>query len=210
MKQTSSRRRWPNGWPNCESWEVILRVLRSETRAVSRPRSPIGSATPGCDAVRRDAMPSQTNCSICSRDRPDSRSGTLVVRGTSWLRVLRRGAIEPLCRPKNFAIFRQRRASRAGRKLSTNWEDVKLAPFMNVIFDLAGAPVLFNDLVNLTMTLLQIRDDPPASTDVQSEMGGAVSSSEVDVAWRVESRFFLQRLWQEVRKCRAASEPPCC
>ena len=88
---------------------------------------------------------------------------------------------------------------RAG-KLTTNWEDVKLAPLMSVIFDLAGGPVVFNDLVNLTMTLLQIRDDPPASTDVQAEMGGAVSSPEEDVAWRVESRFFLQRLWQEVRE----------
>jgi DNA-directed RNA polymerase specialized sigma24 family protein len=88
---------------------------------------------------------------------------------------------------------------RAGT-LTADWEDVKLAPFMNVIFEFAGCPVLFNDLVSLTMTLLQIRDDPPASTEVRAEMGGAVPSSGEDLAWLVESRFFLKRLWQEVRE----------
>ena len=75
-------------------------------------------------------------------------------------------------------------------------QNAKLNGLMAAIFDYVGGPVAFDDLVRAVAALLQIRDEPPASTE--EEMGGAELASGEDVAWQVEKRIFLQRLWEEV------------
>jgi DNA-directed RNA polymerase specialized sigma24 family protein len=74
----------------------------------------------------------------------------------------------------------------------------KLNELLAAIFDRIGAPVGFDELVSVTAALLRIRDDPPASTDDPPEAGGAEFASSEDVAWQVEKRMFLERLWNEV------------
>ena len=91
----------------------------------------------------------------------------------------------------------ERFLSQAGKFIADS-QDVKLGQLMKVIFDFVGGPVAFNDLLNMTMTLLQIRDEPPASTESTREMGGVHLSQTEDVGLLVETRIFLKRLWEEV------------
>jgi DNA-directed RNA polymerase specialized sigma24 family protein len=77
-------------------------------------------------------------------------------------------------------------------------QGVKLNDLLAAIFDYAGGPVAFDDLVSVVATLLQVKDEPPASTE--DETSGAEIVSDEDVAWQVEKRIFLERLWQEVRE----------
>jgi len=74
----------------------------------------------------------------------------------------------------------------------------KLNDLLAAIFDYAGGPVAFDDLVSVVAALLQVKDEPPTSTE--EETGGAEIASDEDVAWQVEKRIFLERLWQEVRE----------
>jgi hypothetical protein len=83
-------------------------------------------------------------------------------------------------------------------KFIADKQDVKLGHFVKVIFDSVGGPVAFNDLLNVTLTVLQIRDEPFASTESTQEMGGVHLSQTEDVGLLVETRIFLKRLWEEV------------
>jgi len=77
-------------------------------------------------------------------------------------------------------------------------QGARLNDLLAAIFDYAGGPVAFDDLVSVVAALLQVKDEPPASTE--DETGGAEIASSEDVAWQVEKRIFLERLWQEVRE----------
>ena len=58
-----------------------------------------------------------------------------------------------------------------------------------------------DELVRVLAALLQIRDQPLASTDEgEDALGFAAAAGEADTAWRVEKRIFLQRLWEELRQ----------
>ena len=69
------------------------------------------------------------------------------------------------------------------------------------IFNYLGGPIEFDELVSALAALLQIRDQPLASTDPNE---GAIrlraDSAEPNAAWQVEKRIHLQRLWEEVRQ----------
>jgi DNA-directed RNA polymerase specialized sigma24 family protein len=82
------------------------------------------------------------------------------------------------------------------RQQCAEWSGAKLGKLLAAIFDYAGGPVAFDDLVSVVAALLQIKDEPAASTEDQS-VDAEVASGE-NVAWRVEKRIFLERLWQEV------------
>jgi len=83
-------------------------------------------------------------------------------------------------------------------KFISDWRDARLVHLVKLILDSLGGPVPFNDLLSVTVSVLQIRDQPLASTEAEQEMGGAHLVSGEDVAWRVETRIFLKRLWAEV------------
>src|SRR5262249_1029843 len=70
-------------------------------------------------------------------------------------------------------------------RLGTNWEEAKVNDLLAAIFDYAGGPVAFDELLNVTAALLQIKDEPPASTEDQQETTGAELASSEDVAWQV-------------------------
>jgi len=83
-------------------------------------------------------------------------------------------------------------------RMGAEWQGAKLNDLLAAIFDYVGGPVAFDDLVCVVATLLQVKDEPPASTE--GKTGGIEIASDEDVAWRVEKRIFLERLWQEVRE----------
>src|SRR5262249_25899822 len=57
--------------------------------------------------------------------------------------------------------------------LIADWQDSKLSDLLAAIFDYIGGPVAFDELLSAAASLLQIRDEPPASTEEEQEMGGA-------------------------------------
>jgi DNA-directed RNA polymerase specialized sigma24 family protein len=77
-------------------------------------------------------------------------------------------------------------------------QGAKLSELLAAIFDYAGGPVAFDDLVSVVAAVLQVKDEPPASTE-EATIGAEIASG-ADVAWQVEKRIFLERLWQEVRE----------
>lgn len=84
------------------------------------------------------------------------------------------------------------------RRPDAEWQGAKLKDLLAAIFDYAGGPVAFDDLVSVVAALLRVKDEPPTSTEEAA--GGVEIASGEDVAWRVEKRIFLERLWQEVRE----------
>jgi len=83
-------------------------------------------------------------------------------------------------------------------RAGAEWQGAKLNELLAAIFDHVGGPVAFDDLIGVVAALLKVKDEPPASTE--AETGGVEIASGEDVAWRVEKRIFLERLWQEVRE----------
>ncbi|MBI1764661.1 MAG: hypothetical protein HYR56_24825 [Acidobacteria bacterium] len=71
--------------------------------------------------------------------------------------------------------------------------------FLRAVFTSARLPIEFDELVSLSGALLQVRDEQAVST--ATEEGGEIPlpAAPDDVAWQVEKRLFLQRLWEEVR-----------
>lgn len=72
--------------------------------------------------------------------------------------------------------------------------------FLESLFTSATRPIEMDGLVRLTADLLQVRDDPAAATSMEegAEIPELVSPD--DVAWQVEKRLFLQRLWEELKQ----------
>jgi DNA-directed RNA polymerase specialized sigma24 family protein len=69
------------------------------------------------------------------------------------------------------------------------------------VFNYLGGPVEFDELVSTLAALLQIRNQPLASTDQNEDaIGFAAAAGDTNTAWRVEKRIFLQRLWEELRQ----------
>ncbi|MGH9768316.1 MAG: hypothetical protein ACREAB_12850 [Blastocatellia bacterium] len=80
-------------------------------------------------------------------------------------------------------------------------ESAKLNEALATIFNHVGGPVEFDELIKTMAVLLQITDHTIESIDADS--GGKsfeLADQDADVAWRVEKRIFLQRLWEEVRQ----------
>lgn len=72
--------------------------------------------------------------------------------------------------------------------------------FLETLFTSVNLPVELDELVRVTAELLQVKDEPITSTT--AEEGGKVQelASHDDVAWQVEKRLFLQRLWEELQQ----------
>src|SRR5215470_2280824 len=89
--------------------------------------------------------------------------------------------------------------ARASRLIAKG-QGAKLHDLLAAIFDYVGGPVTFDELLSAVAALLRVRDEPPASTEEGQEAPGAQLASPEDVAWQVEKRIFLERLWEEVRE----------
>src|SRR5262245_36025997 len=69
------------------------------------------------------------------------------------------------------------------------------------IFTHAGGPIEFDDLVKTVAALLQITERKIESVDADSDDTRVeLADQETDVAWRLEKRVFLRRLWEELRQ----------
>jgi hypothetical protein len=69
------------------------------------------------------------------------------------------------------------------------------------IFTYVSGPVEFDELVKTVAALLQITDPKIESVDADlDDTMGELVGQEADVAWRVEKRIFLERLWEELRQ----------
>src|SRR5262245_30527553 len=76
-----------------------------------------------------------------------------------------------------------------------------LGEALATIFNHAGGPVDFDELVKTVAALLQITERKIESVDEDSDRTRVeLADQEADVAWRVEKRIFLQRLWEELRQ----------
>lgn len=77
----------------------------------------------------------------------------------------------------------------------------KLNETLAAIFNYLGGPVEYEELVKTVAALLHIKDRVIESVDADPDGGGfELADKDADVAWRVEKRIFLQRLWEEVRQ----------
>ena len=77
----------------------------------------------------------------------------------------------------------------------------ELADAVAAIFNYAGGPVDFDELVSAIAAIQGISDQPIESL-AEDEDGGVFASatSAPDQAWRMEKRMFLQRLWEELQQ----------
>ena len=77
----------------------------------------------------------------------------------------------------------------------------ELAAAIASIFNYAGGPIEFDDLVSTVAALQGISDQPIESlADDDDAAADLVATPEADPAWRTEKRMFLQRLWEELQQ----------
>jgi DNA-directed RNA polymerase specialized sigma24 family protein len=111
-----------------------------------------------------------------------------------------------------FAVWKGQRPSIEAANLRRLAQDDKLLESLGgrsadlrdalaTIFNHAGGPVEFDELVKTVAELLQITDRRIESVDEDSDATGfELTDQGADVAWRVEKRIFLERLWEELRQ----------
>ena len=76
----------------------------------------------------------------------------------------------------------------------------ELVDVVAAIFDHAGGPVEFDELVSTVATLQGISDQPIESLAEEDDATALPVAPEPDPAWRMEKRMFLQRLWEELQQ----------
>lgn len=77
----------------------------------------------------------------------------------------------------------------------------ELADAVATIFNHIGSPIEFDELVSTLGALLGISDQPIESlAESEDAFEFLPASQEPDLAWQVEKRFFLQRLWEELQQ----------
>src|SRR5687768_7082224 len=76
-----------------------------------------------------------------------------------------------------------------------------LADTVAAIFNHAGGPVAFDELVTAVASLSGVSDQPLESLAEDEDAVALVAdTTERDPAWRIEKRMFLQRLWEELQQ----------
>ena len=78
-------------------------------------------------------------------------------------------------------------------QIGSNDRQARLGAALTAIFHALNCPVELEGLVGLAAALLRIKDEPAADAEV------AEMAAPDDVAWQVEKRIFLERLWAETR-----------
>lgn len=73
----------------------------------------------------------------------------------------------------------------------------QLAETVASIFDYAGGPIEFDELVTAVAAIQGVSDQPVESL-ADDEDGFDPATPDPDPAWRIEKKMFLQRLWEEL------------
>src|SRR5262245_23878840 len=103
--------------------------------------------------------------------------------------------------PEASSLRRLRRDERLLESLGGGGSSTDLKEALATIFIHVGGPVDFDELVKTVAALLQITAPKVESVDADSDDTTVeLADQEADVAWRVEKRIFLQRLWEELRQ----------
>ena len=77
----------------------------------------------------------------------------------------------------------------------------ELADTVAAIFNHAGSPIEFDELVSGVVTLLGISDQPIESlAEDEDEVALVPDTAEPDPAWKIEKKMFLKRLWEELEQ----------
>jgi len=101
---------------------------------------------------------------------------------------------KPAIRQLPDALTRHVRPSRSGKPQD-------LADTVAAIFNYAGNPIEFDELVSGVVTLLGISDQPVESlAEDEDEVALVPDSAELDPAWKIEKKMFLRRLWEELEQ----------
>jgi len=118
-----------------------------------------------------------------------------------------------LTRQRGFAIWEENGKSIAGFAL---WQQQKkttvrnlsavenirkaqdLAETVKSIFDYAGGPIEFDELVSAVAAIQGVSDQPVESLAEDDDEGFDPATPDPDPAWRIEKKMFLQRLWEEL------------
>ena len=74
----------------------------------------------------------------------------------------------------------------------------ELAEAVASIFDYAGGPIEFDELVSAVAAIQGISDQPVESLAEDEDRGFDPATPDRDPAWRIEKKMFLQRLWEEL------------
>ncbi|HEU4834750.1 MAG TPA: hypothetical protein VFS90_10060 [Pyrinomonadaceae bacterium] len=76
----------------------------------------------------------------------------------------------------------------------------QLAEAVAGLFNYVDGPVEFDELVNCIAAMQGISDQPVESLAEDEDGGFEVATADPDPAWRIEKKFFLQRLWEELKQ----------
>lgn len=76
----------------------------------------------------------------------------------------------------------------------------QLAELIASLFNYLGGPIEFDELVGGIAALQGISDQPIESLADDEDASFEPAAAEPDPAWRVEKKFFLQRLWDELQQ----------
>ncbi len=77
----------------------------------------------------------------------------------------------------------------------------ELADTVAAIFNHAGSPIQFDELVSGVVTLLGVSDQPIESlAEDEDEVALVPDAAEPDPAWKIEKKMFLKRLWEELEQ----------
>jgi DNA-directed RNA polymerase specialized sigma24 family protein len=85
------------------------------------------------------------------------------------------------------------------RLLQVGKRPAESSDILAALFNHLGGPIDFDELVATCAALFDVRDQPVESTDQNGE-AIALAATGANVAWQVEKRFFLRRLWEEVQQ----------
>ncbi len=100
-----------------------------------------------------------------------------------------------------FAVWRQQKkaAVRNGADVAAHVRKAhELAETVASIFDYAGGPIEFDELVTTVAAIQGISDQPVESLAEDDDGGFDPAAPDPDQAWRIEKKMFLQRLWEEL------------
>jgi RNA polymerase sigma factor (sigma-70 family) len=76
----------------------------------------------------------------------------------------------------------------------------EVAEIVAAIFNYAGGPVEFDELVSAVAALQGISEQPAESLAEDEESGLEPAATEPNPEWKIEKRMFLQRLWEELQQ----------
>ncbi len=100
-----------------------------------------------------------------------------------------------------YAVWQQQKKA-AVRNLSDVATHIRkaqeLAETVARIFDYAGGPIEFDELVTAVAAIQGVSDQPVESLAEDDDGGFDPATPDPDPAWRTEKKMFLQRLWEEL------------